>query len=163
MRQWTYSWASSDGLRHEGEIFAPSKDDAYAQLRKQGIRPIRVTERIVPVVRRGFKGLRKRDIVCIVVVALTIAAIAWIVATQRTRHSALSTPQFSSHSALEDVSPEMLAVSPEAREQLKRAIEERKAIEQKCREDFIERVKKGTMTKEAANEMFRAMGMEELK
>lgn len=159
MRQWTYSWASSDGLRHEGEVLAPSKDDAYAQLRKQGIRPIRVTERIVPVVRKGFKGLRKRDIVCIVVVALTIATIAWIVASQRIRNAALVTP----HTTLEDVSPETLAVSPEAREQLKRAIEERKAIEQKCREEFIERVKKGTMTKEAANEMFRAMGMEELK
>ena len=61
MRTWTYSYKSSDGLRHEGEMSAPSKDDVYAELRRQGIRAIRVDERIVPVVRRGFRGLRKRD------------------------------------------------------------------------------------------------------
>jgi len=61
MRVWTYSYKTSDGLRHEDEMSAPSKDDVYAALRARGIRAIRVEERIAPVVRRGFRGLRKRD------------------------------------------------------------------------------------------------------
>ena len=142
-------------MRHEGEIKAASKDDAYAELRKQGIRPIKVTERIAPIIRRGFKGLRKRDITCIVIVVVCLVALAWYLSAQDTKHKTQGVPL--------TVNTEELTVSPEAREQLKRAIEERKAVEQKCREDFIERVKKGTLSKEEANELFRAMGMEELK
>ena len=52
---------SSDGLRHEGEMNAPDKDSVYQELRKRGIRAIRVTERITPIVRKGFAGLRRRD------------------------------------------------------------------------------------------------------
>lgn len=52
---------SSDGLRHEGEMTAPDKDSVYAELRKRGIHAIKVYERIAPIVRKGFAGLRKRD------------------------------------------------------------------------------------------------------
>lgn len=153
MRQWTYSWNSSDGLRHEGEVRARSKDDAYAELRKRGIRPIRVTERIVPVVRRGFKGLRKRDVSVIILLAIAIAALVWLFLPKPMQNVQPIAPP----------SVDELAENPDAREQMRRVIEERKAIEEKCRTDFSERVKKGTMTKEAANEMFRAMGMKELE
>ena len=155
MRHYSYSYQDAKGLRHEGEIKATSKDDAYAELRKQGIRPIKVTERIAPIIRRGFKGLRKRDVMCLVLGVLCLVGVALYLFAESTKHSAQSVPL--------TVNTEELAVNPEAREQLKRAIEERKAVEQKCREDFIERVKKGTLSKEEANELFRAMGMEELK
>ena len=74
MRSWTYSYMTSDGLRHEGEMSAPSKDDVYSELRKRGIRAIKVQERIQPVVKRGFGGLRKRDWTVIAVIAALIAA-----------------------------------------------------------------------------------------
>lgn len=67
---------SSDGLRHEGEMSAPTKDAVYAELRQRGIRAIKVTERIQPIVRRGLSGLRKRDIALIVSGAVIIAALA---------------------------------------------------------------------------------------
>lgn len=76
MRTWTYSYKSSDGFRHEGEMAAPSKDDVYAELRRQGIRAIRVDERIVPIVRRGFRGLRKRDWLLIIASVLTVLGCA---------------------------------------------------------------------------------------
>lgn len=155
MRHYSYSYQDAKGLRHEGEIKAASKDDAYAELRKQGIRPIKVNERIVPIIRRGFKGLRKRDVLCLVLGVLCLVAVALYLFAQSTKHEVQGTSL--------TVNTEELAVSPEAREQLKRAIEERKAVEQKCREDFVERVKKGTLSKEEANELFRAMGMEEIK
>lgn len=41
---------------------APNKDAVYDELRKQGIRAIRVEERIAPVVmKKGLRGLRRRD------------------------------------------------------------------------------------------------------
>ena len=39
----------------------------------------------------------------------------------------------------------------------------REAVERECRERFIRRVNEGSLTKKEANELFRAMGMEEIK
>ncbi len=65
---------SSDGLRHEGEMTASDKDSVYAELRKRGIHAIKVYERIAPVVRKGFAGLRKRDwsIIAIGLIAVVV-------------------------------------------------------------------------------------------
>ena len=82
MRTWVYSWKSPDGLRHEGEMGAPNKDAVYAALREKGIRAIKVTERIQPVVKRGLKGLRKRDVSFLVTFALCLAGGAWYLATR---------------------------------------------------------------------------------
>ena len=71
---------SSDGLRHEGEMNALDKDSVYQELRKRGIRAIRVTERITPIVQKGFSGLRRRDwgfIVGIVVSTVILSVIAY--------------------------------------------------------------------------------------
>lgn len=153
MRQWTYSWNSSDGLRHEGEIRARSKDDAYAELRKQGIRPIRVTERIVPVIRRGFGGLRKRDWTLISVAVTVALAVAVVVVARRSRAVVVVKP-----------SGETVAVatSPVLQEELKKVAEERKALEREWRERIAARVREGSMSREEANEALRAIGIEEL-
>jgi hypothetical protein len=39
-----YSYKTSDGVRHESEIDAPGRDEAFSTLRKRGIRPIRLSE-----------------------------------------------------------------------------------------------------------------------
>ena len=44
MRNWRYSYKTSDGIRHEGTISAPDKNAAFEELRRQGIRAIRVDE-----------------------------------------------------------------------------------------------------------------------
>ena len=38
----TYCYRTSDGVRHEDRITAPSRDEAFAALRDRGIRPIKV-------------------------------------------------------------------------------------------------------------------------
>ena len=40
--KFTYAYKTSDGTRHEAEIDAPSREDVFATLRAQGIRPIKV-------------------------------------------------------------------------------------------------------------------------
>lgn len=51
MRNWRYSYKTSDGVRHEGTLSAPGRDAAFEELRRQGIRPIRVDE-VPPAPRR---------------------------------------------------------------------------------------------------------------
>ena len=40
--KYTYAYKTPDGIRHEASIEAPSRDVAFAVLRSQGIRPIKV-------------------------------------------------------------------------------------------------------------------------
>lgn len=42
MSEFTYTYKTSDGVRREGRISAASRDGAFAALRTQGIRPIKV-------------------------------------------------------------------------------------------------------------------------
>lgn len=81
-RQWTYSYKTSDGEWHEGLIAADSRDDAYKAIIAQGIRPAKVIERIAPVVRRGFRGLRRRDWTLIIgsTAALVLACVGLAIA-----------------------------------------------------------------------------------
>jgi hypothetical protein len=78
MRTWTYSYKTSDGLRHEGEIDALTKDGAYLALRRKGIRAIRVDERIIPVVKTGFDGLRAREWLCIVLSIVLLLVLFYV-------------------------------------------------------------------------------------
>lgn len=72
----TYYYKTSDGARHEAEITSPSRDEAFAALRKQGIRPIKV------VAKDGSPeghGVRKRVVfaVAILVAAVTGGGVWW--------------------------------------------------------------------------------------
>ena len=51
----TYYYKTSDGLRHEAEIDAPSRDEAFAALRERGIRPIKVIAKEAPVPKGGMR------------------------------------------------------------------------------------------------------------
>ena len=70
---------------------APTKDAVYAALRGKGIRAIKVSERIQPVIRTGFAGLRKRDVFGLVAFAVALAGAAWYVSlravSQNPRHA----------------------------------------------------------------------------
>ena len=89
MRTFLYTYQDSAGLKHEGVLSAPGKDEAYAELRRQGIRPIRVTERIAPIVRSGLKGLRKRDMWLLLGVALILGVVVALWATSTRAPKAL--------------------------------------------------------------------------
>lgn len=240
-RTWTYSWMSSDGLRHEGEMIAPDKDTVYAELRKQGVRAIKVTERIAPVVRGSFAGLRKRDWLILAVVLLVASIAIGVFLAGRTPRvpeaprslavaPKLATPaprrylvlpsdldlakvfarpheRFLAAYALPGVIREAASMDAALRQdfidclgasivideadalevvELKRIVsgmkeearkylsvpdgidklclwlEERQQMEKTYREQFASRVRAGALSKEDANEIFRAMGLEEL-
>lgn len=73
----TYFYKTSDGLRHEAEIGAPSRDEAFAALRERGIRPIKLVAKDGSTANGEVRGMRKRAVAAIVV---SVAAVAALVA-----------------------------------------------------------------------------------
>ena len=71
MRNWRYSYKTSDGIRHEGTLPAPGRDAAFEELRRQGIRPIRVDE-VPPAQRRAWPW-----VAAVLAAALAAAGGAW--------------------------------------------------------------------------------------
>ncbi|MBR1589314.1 MAG: hypothetical protein IJ658_13440 [Kiritimatiellae bacterium] len=68
-----YSYKTSDGVRHESFYHADAKEDVFADLRKKGIRPIKVWEIAPkhPALRRTFTYL------AVIAPIVAVAAIAW--------------------------------------------------------------------------------------
>ena len=79
--KYCYAYKSSDGVRHEAEIDAASRDEAFEILRKDGIRPIKVVAadgskangevRVLGIPRKVVFG-------AVVMTAVAAAAITWI-------------------------------------------------------------------------------------
>lgn len=72
--RFTYTYKTSDGVRHEAGIEARTRDDAFAALRTQGIRPIRVEEKPLS---KEEKSRRILFWAVGIVLALACAAGAW--------------------------------------------------------------------------------------
>lgn len=77
MARFEYEWQGADKVRKRGEIEAPDREAAFAALRAQGIRAIRVEpkgwER-----GEGFRGMRKRTVAMIALGAvLAGGAVTW--------------------------------------------------------------------------------------
>lgn len=75
----TYSYKTSDGVRHEGEIDAPGRDEAFSALRKQGIRPIRLLEADGPrkVTGRGRWWLWLSAVLFLLVLVVLLAVLLY--------------------------------------------------------------------------------------
>ena len=93
--KYTYAYKTSDGTRHEASVEAPNREEAFALLRSQGIRPIKV------VAADGSKangekeeGKRKRRkavlAVLLVLLVLSVALFAFFAA----RNQAPELPRF---------------------------------------------------------------------
>lgn len=79
--QFVYYYKSSDGVRHDGEMEAPDREEVFIALRRQGIRPIKVMRKddLHPELR--VYGVKKRWVVAIAgvvaVLAAGLAIVAW--------------------------------------------------------------------------------------
>ena len=75
--KYTYAYKTPDGTRHEASIEAASRDAAFAALREQGIRPIKVVAADGSKANGAPVGVRRR----VVVVAILVAVVAAVGAT----------------------------------------------------------------------------------
>lgn len=79
--KFSYAYKSSDGVRHEALIDAGSREDAFAELRKQGIRPIKVVAQDGSRANGAPARPRKRWIALAALAsALAAGAITWFLA-----------------------------------------------------------------------------------
>lgn len=96
MATFVYYWKSPDNKRHEGEIEAKDRDTAFATLRTQGIRAIKVEPKGWET-GIGYQGVRKRMVVGLAfAAALAAAGIVYVLVgrgDKRTTSPTVGTPQ----------------------------------------------------------------------
>lgn len=85
--KYTYAYKTSDGVRHEAEINAESRDAVFETLRKQGIRAIKVVAADGSKANGEIRGIRKRVLAASVVGAAVLAGLGVFFAL-RTSHVA---------------------------------------------------------------------------
>lgn len=79
MADFVYIYKTSDGVRHEAEIGAPSRDAAFAALRGRGIRPIKVLAKDGSRANGAVGGLGRGRMLALAGVVAALAAGAWFV------------------------------------------------------------------------------------
>jgi len=78
--KFTYAYKSSDGVRHEAAIDAPSRDAAFSALRSQGIKPIKVVAADGSKANGEVRGVRRRVVAFVAVGVAIVAGVVAIVA-----------------------------------------------------------------------------------
>jgi hypothetical protein len=96
--KYTYAYKTSDGIRHEDSMNASSREEVFAELRKRGIKAIKVAAADGSKANGEVRGVRKRAVAALVALAAVCAGVvayfggtrtATIVAT----NSATSSPR----------------------------------------------------------------------
>ena len=72
--KYTYAYKTSDGVRHEDSMNADSRDEVFAELRKRGIKAIKVVAADGSKANGEVRGVRKR-IVAVLVVLVAVAVV----------------------------------------------------------------------------------------
>ena len=81
--KYTYAYKTSDGVRHEDTMNASSREEVFAELRKRGIKAIKVVAADGSKANGEVRGIRKRVVVSLVIVAaLTAGVIAFFSGTR---------------------------------------------------------------------------------
>ena len=77
--KYTYAYKTSDGTRHEATMVAKSRDEVFAELRKRGIKAIKVVAADGSKANGEVRGVRKRVVAAlVVVVALGVGVCAYL-------------------------------------------------------------------------------------
>jgi len=74
--KYSYAYKTSDGVRHEAAIDAPSREAAFENLRAKGIKPIKVVAADGSKANGEVRGVRKRMLAATVLLVALIVGIA---------------------------------------------------------------------------------------
>ena len=95
--KYTYAYKSSDGIRHEDTMSASSREEVFAELRKRGIKAIKVVAADGSKANGEVRGLRKRGVVVLVAfVALGVGVVAYL---SGSKSAATNAPESDSESS----------------------------------------------------------------
>ena len=93
--KYTYAYKTSDGMRHEASMNAASRDEVFIELRKRGIKAIKVVAADGSKANGEVRGVRKRAVAVLVTfVALGVGVIAFLSGTRTGGNSEPSDPTF---------------------------------------------------------------------
>ena len=74
--KYTYAYKTSDGVRHEDSMNAASREEVFAELRKRGIKAIKVVASDGSKANGEVQGVRKRIVAMFVCIAALITGLA---------------------------------------------------------------------------------------
>jgi len=84
--RYTYAYKSSDGTRHEATMEAKCRDDVFVELRKQGIKAIKVVATDGTKANGEIHGIRGRAVAVIAAIVAFIVGMAAFVGGKSSRH-----------------------------------------------------------------------------
>ena len=73
--KYTYAYKTSDGMRHEESMNADSREEVFAELRKRGIKAIKVVAADGSKANGEVRGVRKRAVAALVALAAISASV----------------------------------------------------------------------------------------
>lgn len=83
MNTYIYAYKTSDGMRHEERMRAPSREEVFASLRKQGIKAIKVVAADGSKANGEIRGVRKRIVaLAMLLVAAVVGVIAYVLSVR---------------------------------------------------------------------------------
>jgi hypothetical protein len=96
--KYTYAYKTSDGIRHEDSMNASSREEVFAELRKRGIKAIKVVAADGSKANGEVRGVRKRAVAALVALAAVCAGVVAYFSGTRTAavvaaNSAMSSPR----------------------------------------------------------------------
>ena len=92
--KYTYAYKTSDGVRHEDSMNASSREEVFAELRKRGIKAIKVVAADGSKANGEVRGVRKRTVAIIVAAVSIIVAIFVNSVTKRSDLNAANLRRF---------------------------------------------------------------------
>ncbi len=94
--RYTYAYRSSDGTRNEASMSASSREEVFETLRARGIKAIKVVAADGSKANGELRGVRKRVVVALVVLAAVVAGIVVYIGGERSGVSAEAGPSTAS-------------------------------------------------------------------
>ena len=82
--KYTYAYKTPDGVRHEAAMNASSREEVFSALRAKGIKAIKVVAADGSKANGEVRGLRKRAVVAIVVLAAAVVGVVAYIGGERT-------------------------------------------------------------------------------
>ena len=94
--KYTYAYKTSDGIRHEDSMNAASREEVFAELRKRGIKAIKVVAADGSKANGEVRGVRKRAVAALVALAAVCAGVIAYFGGTRTAAVVAANPAMSS-------------------------------------------------------------------
>ena len=82
--RYTYAYKTSDGIRHEDSMNASSREEVFETLRAKGIKAIKVVAADGSKANGEVRGVRKRAVVALVILAAVCAGVVAYIGGERT-------------------------------------------------------------------------------